>query len=141
MILQAPVDEIVTPSIDWLAIAPPLAMFAAALVIVLGRALIRHDDRVNEAALLIAFAGVLVAGVFVFVQWIIVDNDGPYQAIEGMVAVDGFAVFIQTRRPARDAARRVPVRRLSPTVGAGDARVLRADAVFGDRHDADGVGQ
>ncbi|MET1001229.1 MAG: NADH-quinone oxidoreductase subunit N [Acidimicrobiia bacterium] len=96
MILQAPVEEIVAPSIDWLAIAPPLAMFAAALVIVLGRALIRHDDRVNEAALLIAFAGVLVAGVFVFVQWIIVDNDGPYQAIEGMVAVDGFAVFIQS---------------------------------------------
>ena len=46
--------------------------------------------------MLVACLGVLTSGVFVFVQWHIVDRDGPYQAIAGMVAVDGFAVFVMT---------------------------------------------
>jgi len=92
----APTDKIATPSIDWLAIAPPLALFSAAILIVLGRALLRKRSWVGEAALGVAFLGVLTSAVFTFVQWHIVDRDGPYQAIAGMVAVDGFAVFIQT---------------------------------------------
>jgi NADH-quinone oxidoreductase subunit N len=90
----APTD-IATPSIDWLAIAPEIALFASALVIVLGRALLRHEPRIHDAALLTAFTGVVTSAVFVFVQWIVIDGDGPYQAIEGTVAVDGFAVFVK----------------------------------------------
>jgi NADH-quinone oxidoreductase subunit N len=96
-----------TPSIDWFAIAPEIALFVAALIIVLGRSLIRHDPRVHEASLLTAIVGVLCAGVFTCVQWAFVQNDGPYQALltraaraghqqVGMVAVDGFAVFAKT---------------------------------------------
>jgi NADH-quinone oxidoreductase subunit N len=90
------VTPISTPPVDWYAIAPYLALFGAAIVIVLGRALMRHDPRVPGAALGIAIAGVAVAGVFTGVQWRFVHDDGPYQALRGMVAVDGFAVFVQT---------------------------------------------
>jgi NADH-quinone oxidoreductase subunit N len=98
------VTAIKTPSIDWFAIAPEIALFAAALVIVLGRSLSRHDPRVHEASLLTAIVGVLCAGVLTFVQWTFVQNDGPYQTLlthagshqVGMVAVDGFAVFAKT---------------------------------------------
>ena len=89
-------EPIRTPSIDWLAIAPYIALFGAAIVIVLGKALLRGRSWVQEGALLVACLGVLTSGVFVFVQWHIVDRDGPYQAIAGMVAVDGFAVFVMT---------------------------------------------
>ena len=102
--LLSAVTTITTPSIDWFAIAPEIALFAAALVIVLGRSLIRHDPRVHNASLLTAIVGVFCAGIFTVVQWAFVQNDGPYQAmlshalhpgdqLVGMVAVDGFAVF------------------------------------------------
>src|SRR5258708_21308461 len=102
--LLAATTTIKTPSIDWFAIAPEIALFSAALVIVLGRSLIRHDPRVHEASLLTAIVGVFCAGIFTFVQWAFVQNDGPYQALlthavktgdqqVGLVAVDGFAVF------------------------------------------------
>jgi NADH-quinone oxidoreductase subunit N len=90
------VTPISTPSIDWYAIAPYLSLFGAAIVIVLGRALMRHHPRVPGASLVIAIAGVAVSAVFTGVQWRFVHDDGPYQALRGMVAVDGFAVFVQT---------------------------------------------
>ncbi|HTK15346.1 MAG TPA: NADH-quinone oxidoreductase subunit N [Acidimicrobiia bacterium] len=104
MIALLAVTTIKTPSVDWFAIAPEIALFSAALVIVLGRSLSRHDPRVHEASLLTAIVGVLCAGAFTLVQWNFVQNDGPYQAmlnhalhpgdqLVGMIAVDGFAVF------------------------------------------------
>ena len=90
------VSPISTPSIDWYAIAPDLALFGAAIVIVMGRALMRHHPRVPGAALVIAIAGVAVSAVFTAIQWGFVHDDGPYEALRGMVAVDGFAVFVQT---------------------------------------------
>jgi NADH-quinone oxidoreductase subunit N len=100
----AAVTEIKTPSIDWFAIAPEIALFSAALVIVLGRSLSRHDPRVHEASLFTAIIGVFSAGVFTLVQWTFIDNEGPFQALltragthqVGLVAVDGFAVFAKT---------------------------------------------
>ena len=111
MIALAPVAHIQSPSIDWFAIAPEIAMFSAALAIVLLRSLVRHHPRVHEASLMLAIGGVVIAGVFTAVQWAFVQNDGPYQALitshtipignnvhiaYGMVAVDGFAVFAMT---------------------------------------------
>jgi NADH-quinone oxidoreductase subunit N len=99
--LLSAVTTIKTPAIDWFAIAPEIALFSAALVIVLGRSLIRHDPRIHAASLVTAIGGVVCAGIFTAVQWTFVQNDGPYQALltkagshqVGLVAVDGFAVF------------------------------------------------
>lgn len=88
------VETIATPSVDWLAVAPPLSLFAAAVLIVLGRSVFRHYERMFDASLLLAMAGVVVSAVFTAVQWTVVRDDGPYQALSGMVAVDGFAVFV-----------------------------------------------
>jgi NADH-quinone oxidoreductase subunit N len=93
---QALDTTIQTPSIDWFAIAPEIALFGTALLIVMLRAIYRHEPRIHELTLLLAFTGVVTSGVFTLVQWIFVDDNGPYEAIKGMVAVDGFAIFVQT---------------------------------------------
>ncbi len=46
--------------------------------------------------MLLAVAGVATAGVFTGVQWGFVHGNGPYEALSGLVAVDGFAVFVQS---------------------------------------------
>jgi len=99
MLAAAP-THLAHPSIDWFAIMPPIALFAAAIIIVIGRSLIRHDDRVPAVSLFTAIAGVIASGIFTGIQWAFVHHDGPYQALgdaaHGLVAVDGFAVLIQT---------------------------------------------
>ena len=84
-----------TPPIDWLAIAPPLALFATAVLIVMVRSLVRRRPGVFGASVALAFVGLFAAAVTLVVQWRVVDRDGPYQSIAGMIAVDGFAVFVQ----------------------------------------------
>jgi NADH-quinone oxidoreductase subunit N len=82
--------------VDWFAIAPEIALFGAAIAIVILRSVVRHDDRVHPASMLIAIAGVATAAAFTGVQWGFVHGNGPYQALSGLVAVDGFAVFVQS---------------------------------------------
>ena len=141
--------EIKTPSIDWFAIAPEIALFSAALVIVLGRSLIRHDPRVHEASLLTAIVGVVCAGVFTFVQWTFVDNDGPYQALltmrgpnqVGMVAVDGFAVFAKTVVLIATLLALLLSSSYLKREQLEGPEYFALDVVLGHRHDADDVGQ
>ena len=91
--------------VDWFAIAPEIALFGAAVLIVILRAVRRHDPRVHLASMGIAIAGVATSAVFTGVQWGFVHGNGPYQAfvgtttagkLTGLVAVDGFAVFVQS---------------------------------------------
>jgi NADH-quinone oxidoreductase subunit N len=95
LLAQAP-EPIEHAPVDWFAIMPQIALFAAATIIVLGRSLIRHDPRVRDASLLTAVVGIVVSGIFVGIQWAYVHDDGPWQAMSGMVAVDGFGVFVQS---------------------------------------------
>ena len=144
VIALAPVAPIAAPSIDWFAIAPrDRAVRGRARRSCSLRSLVRHDPRVHEASLLDRDrrrrhrrrCSPACSGRFV-------QDNGPYQAIAaGMVAVDGFAVFAQTVVLDRDAARAVAVVELPEARAPRRARVLRADAVLGHRHDADGVGE
>jgi NADH-quinone oxidoreductase subunit N len=84
-----------TPPVDWWAIAPELAMFAAAVSIVLLRSVARRGRHVFDVSVGIAMVGIVAAAAFSAVQMHIVRDDGPYQAIAGMVAVDGFSVFVR----------------------------------------------
>ena len=84
-----------TPEVDWLAFAPELALFSAALLIVLLRALVRHSPRVFGWSLGLAVAGIAASGVCTWAVWDAVEEDGPYEAMAGMVAVDGFSVFLR----------------------------------------------
>ena len=96
MIGAAPFTPIAHNPVDWFAIAPAIALFGSAILIVLLRSVVRHDPRVHQASLLIAIAGVGTSAVFTGVQWGFVHGNGPYQALSGLVAVDGFAVFVQS---------------------------------------------
>jgi NADH-quinone oxidoreductase subunit N len=93
---SAPTHPIAVPPIDWVAIAPELVLFGTALAIVLLRSLVRKSPRVFELSILLAVAGTVASGVCTAVVWHVVRDDGPYQAIKGMVAVDGFSVFVRT---------------------------------------------
>ncbi|MSO37150.1 MAG: NADH-quinone oxidoreductase subunit N [Acidimicrobiia bacterium] len=83
-----------TPSIDWLAIAPVIALVIAALVIILLRSIVRHARWVYGASIGIGFAGLVAAALFLTCQWSEVSDSGPFLTLDDMVAIDGFAVFI-----------------------------------------------
>jgi NADH-quinone oxidoreductase subunit N len=91
VIATAPVQ---TPSVNWLAIAPEVALAGAAVLIVLLRAMIRRRPGATSTALVLAGVGVLAAGGTLAWQWIHVRDDGPITTMAGMVRVDGFGVFL-----------------------------------------------
>ncbi len=96
MIGAVTVVPIAHAPVDWFAVAPEIALFGAAIAIVILRSVVRHDDRVHSASMLLAIAGVVTSGVFTGVQWGFVHGNGPYQALSGLVAVDGLAVFVKS---------------------------------------------
>ncbi|HET7845411.1 MAG TPA: NADH-quinone oxidoreductase subunit N [Xanthomonadales bacterium] len=92
--IAAAVTHISGPRIDWLAIAPEIALGGAGVLIVLAKALMRRRPRVFDVSVVLAFAGAIVAAVFVGRQWVAVHDDGAFTTIRGMVAIDGFGVFL-----------------------------------------------
>ena len=93
MIAQAS-GEILTPKVDWLAIAPVMALVGAALVIVIARSLMRRRGPVDALSFVVAISGVVAAGVVLFRQWNLVRNDGTITTIADSVRVDAFGVFL-----------------------------------------------
>jgi len=88
------VPTIRTPAVDWLAIAPEIALAGAAVAIVLLRSLIRRAKWVYPASLVLAFSGVTAAAALLVRQWREVQDHGAIRTIAGMVRVDGFGVFL-----------------------------------------------
>jgi NADH-quinone oxidoreductase subunit N len=88
------VPEIATPSVDWLAVAPLIALVGGAVAIVLLRSLVRRGRHVYTAALGLAVASVLAAAIVLVVQWHVVADDGPRSTLAGMLRLDLFAVFL-----------------------------------------------
>jgi NADH-quinone oxidoreductase subunit N len=95
-VIGADITPIAHAPVDWYAIAPEIALFAAAILIVILRSVVRHDPKVHQASMLIAIGGVAASAVFTGIQWGFVHSNGPYQALSGLVAVDGFAVFVKS---------------------------------------------
>jgi NADH-quinone oxidoreductase subunit N len=94
VIAQVDPQEIVAPSVDWLAIGPEIALAGAAVVIVLLRSIVRRAPWVYRACLFVAIAGVVAAGVVLARQWNITRDDGAIDTLAGMVRIDGFGVFL-----------------------------------------------
>ena len=84
------------PYVDWSVIAPEIAFFVAALVIVAGMAVSHRWPLVRDHSLFVALAGVAVAAVFLVRTWGQVVDHGPFQAVAGTVAVDGLSVFLRS---------------------------------------------
>jgi NADH-quinone oxidoreductase subunit N len=87
-------DSIVTPHVDWLAIAPVIALAGAGILIVLLRAMLRQHAAVNLLTLAVAFLGTLAAGGTLAWQWLDVRDHGATVTMANMVRVDPFAVFL-----------------------------------------------
>jgi NADH-quinone oxidoreductase subunit N len=88
------VTRITTPGVDWLAVAPVAILGLTAVAIVLSRALIRKRPAAYPVAMLLTVIGLVLTGVALLAQWHRFRLEGPYQALVGMIAVDGFGVFV-----------------------------------------------
>ncbi len=82
------------PRVDWISIAPVVALFATAIVIILFISIARGRVRTYEPALFIAVVGLGLTAYFLARQWSAVIDDGPADAMAHMVALDGFSVFV-----------------------------------------------
>jgi NADH-quinone oxidoreductase subunit N len=85
-----------TPGVSWVGIAPVISLVAAALVIVMLKAVFRRDSRVFDASLAVAAAGIAASGYFLWRLWHNIHDTGAYLTLNKMVAVDGFSVFLGT---------------------------------------------
>jgi len=94
----APVDtsSIPIPKVDWLAVGPEVALIAAALVLVMMAALNRGRRDLSTEYLVVGLGGVACSALVTVKLWFVISDGAPYQALAGMVAVDGFAVFART---------------------------------------------
>jgi NADH-quinone oxidoreductase subunit N len=86
--------EIATPGVKWEAIAPVICLVAAALVIVMLKAVLRRDARAYDTAIAVAMAGIAASGFFLWRSWDTIQDHGPYLTMSKMVAADGFSVFL-----------------------------------------------
>src|SRR5688572_23327271 len=89
-------SDIPRPETDWVAISPEIALMSAGFLLVAAGAVNRNRRNLANFNLFVGLLGVALAGVFTCHLWSVVIDDGPYQALSGMVAVDGFSVFART---------------------------------------------
>jgi NADH-quinone oxidoreductase subunit N len=92
--LLGAVAPIETPTVDWLAIGPELALVSAGVAIVLTRALLRGRPQTMPLCLVLAFSGLAAAGAVQFRLWNVVRDDGPISTVGDMVRIDLFGVFL-----------------------------------------------
>jgi len=90
----AAVSPITPPSVDWLAIAPELALGGAAVLIVLAKALLRRRPAVTPVTCVIAAIGIITAGAMFFWQWQDVKDHTAIVTMSEMVRVDTFGVIL-----------------------------------------------
>ena len=83
-----------TPSVDWLAIAPELALGGAAVLVVLLRAVLRQHRSAMPVALVVTGIGILTAAAMLVWQWYDVRDHGPITTFGDMVRVDAFGVYL-----------------------------------------------
>ncbi|MGH8999053.1 MAG: NADH-quinone oxidoreductase subunit N [Acidimicrobiia bacterium] len=82
-----------SPEVDWLAVGPEVSLVAAGLLLVAIGALNRSGRNLSGLYLVIGLSGVAASALFTKELWSVVVDEGAYEALSGMVAVDGFAVF------------------------------------------------
>jgi NADH-quinone oxidoreductase subunit N len=88
------VNDLQTPTVDWVAMAPIIAVAGAGVAIVLVRAWMRRSPWVTTVGVVLALVGVAVAFGFLARQWFLVRDDGAISTMGDMVRVDAFAVFL-----------------------------------------------
>ncbi len=85
---------ITTPTIDWLAISPEIALVAAGIVIVMLRSVLRRRAVVVPLSAAVGIAGLVAAGAVEYRLWHLVRHHRAITTIAGMVRVDLFGIFL-----------------------------------------------
>jgi NADH-quinone oxidoreductase subunit N len=94
MITQVPGPEIATPSVDWLAVSPLIAMVGGAIAIILVRSIARRSRHAYPASIGIALVAMAATAVLLVIQWHDVTDEGPTSTVAGMLRLDLFGVFL-----------------------------------------------
>jgi NADH-quinone oxidoreductase subunit N len=81
-----------TPTVDWLAVAPILALVLGGVLLLTIASVSRWLPRSFATAWTVASAGVSIG--FALVLWNRVGEDGPWSTVAGAVGVDRFSVFL-----------------------------------------------
>ncbi len=94
---ESPIQRVPTPDVEIVGIAPETALASAAFLIVAMLALAHRWPRLRDPNLTlgISMVGIAVAGVFLVGAWSDVTTFGSFETLRGMVAVDGFSVFLK----------------------------------------------
>ncbi|MGH9025901.1 MAG: NADH-quinone oxidoreductase subunit N, partial [Acidimicrobiia bacterium] len=87
-------NDVQTPTVDWVAMAPLIAVAGAGVAIVLVRSWMRRSPFTTPVAVALALISVAVAFGFLARQWVLVRDDGAISTMGDMVRVDAFAVFL-----------------------------------------------
>ena len=90
-----PTEDLPTPNVEFVGIGPEVAVAGAALVIVALLSLAHRWPVLRRSTLGIGIVGLLTGGFFAVQAWDEVTDVGGYETLAGMVAVDGFAVFLK----------------------------------------------
>ncbi|MEY2448769.1 MAG: NADH-quinone oxidoreductase subunit [Acidimicrobiaceae bacterium] len=86
--------KIATPSVAWEALAPALILIGGALLILVWAAMTRRGARSSIFAIATVVTSLAAVGAAVPLWREVTDpNKGPYTAVKGAIAVDGFSVF------------------------------------------------
>jgi NADH-quinone oxidoreductase subunit N len=88
------IAAVTTPGVNWTALAPVIALVAAALLIIMLKAVLRRDSRAYDASIAVAVVGITVSGYFLWRLWSDVQDTGPYLTMSSTMAIDGFAIFL-----------------------------------------------
>jgi NADH-quinone oxidoreductase subunit N len=100
VILGAVTPPFDKPTVEWLALAPEIALVGGAVLVVLLRSLLRRRPAAVYAAVVTSFAAALAAGGTLAWQWFHVRSHGAMTTFvvtdrfSGMMRVDTFAVFL-----------------------------------------------
>ncbi|MFZ4583641.1 MAG: NADH-quinone oxidoreductase subunit N [Acidimicrobiia bacterium] len=89
-----------TPGIEWIALAPVIAMAATGLVVVMTKALVRRGAFLVPLSIVEGFVGAVVAGGLLYAQWrnldgrSVVNGRRGFTTFSGMIALDRFSIVI-----------------------------------------------
>ncbi|MGH9022433.1 MAG: NADH-quinone oxidoreductase subunit N, partial [Acidimicrobiia bacterium] len=85
--------ELRVPPVDLLAIGPETALAVAGIIVVLLASFRHRFGGLGALPSVVGLGGAVVAFLLCLRLWSVIGEDGAYQAIAGMVAVDRFAVL------------------------------------------------
>ena len=83
-----------TPSVNWLAISPEIALAAAGVVVVMLRSVLRRRPITMPLCAVVAISGVVAAGAIEYRLWHLVNHHRAISTVAGMVRVDLFGIFL-----------------------------------------------